>query len=165
MNKLGDVCPAHLHVARTVVQGGAFRKPHQYEDEGEKNRFFFICNCAEKLIESKDIYTVTARSNVMARIDRCRKQNISTDTIVRLAPDNYPDIIVESALDCNSLTTFPYKALELLVAERKIATFTCLPNEILKKIWRAIWISPKLSQYQKDCILPPQERFNISSTL
>jgi len=44
MTRLFQEFPPDFIRDKIYIQGGAFRKKHQYATEGEKSRFFFILN-------------------------------------------------------------------------------------------------------------------------
>ena len=147
MTRLFQAFPSDYIRDQIYIQGGAFRKKHQFATEGEKSRFFFILNLEPK--EDDELIIVTTTTKIEGR----RKYR-RTEVLVDLSPDDYEPLEVNSIIDCESASdSWEKSVLDNAIDRGKVEALRPIPQVILDRLCKAIASAKTLTVAQKRLIL------------
>ena len=146
MARLLDSFPPERIKKTILIRGGAFKKKHEFTNEGEKNRFFFILNKCPQ--EDDRLIIVTATTRI-----RKRKKHRPSEVLVEVTPKEYASLAERSIIDCESCVVWRRTKLEEEVDECRIEPLQQLPKSILERICNAISCSKTLPPVDKRLVL------------
>jgi len=128
------------------VPGGAFRKKHEYRDEGQKKRFFFILN--ESPEKDDRLILVTPTTKIKER-----KQRRSAEVLVEITPQDYFPLQSNSVIDCESCLVQRKDLIEEQIRRHEIEPLQPVPQTILDHLRRAVSFSKTLAPIDKRLVL------------
>ena len=135
------------HIRKAVfVPGGAFRKKHEFRNEGDKKRFFFILNRYPEKDDRLIIVTTTTK------IKKRRKQRLH-EVLVEITHGEYSSLEKHSVIDCESYIIWRRSILEDEINKHKIEPLQPLPASILERLRNAISFSKTLATMDKRLVL------------
>ncbi len=149
---LNSFPPKHIKKA-IFVSGGAFRKKHEFENEGEKKRFFFILNKSPE----KDDRLVTVHTTTKIRK---RKKHRRAEVLVEITTNEYSSLKKRSVIDCDSYHIWRKSIIEDQINKHKIEPLPPLPSLILERLRNAISFSKTLAPIDKRLVLGRCYYFN-----
>ena len=129
-----------------LVPGGAFRRKHEYRDEGQKKRFFFILN--ESPEKDDRLILVTATTKIQER-----RQRRTGEVLVEITPHEYCPLESNSVIDCESCLVQRKDLIEGQIRRHEIEPLQPVPQAILKRLWRAVSFSKTLAPVDKRLVL------------
>ena len=129
-----------------LVPGGAFRKKHEFKDEGEKKRFFFILN---KSPEKDDRLIIVYATTKIKK----RKKHRPSEVLVEITTDEYPSLEKRSVIDCESYVIWRRLVIEDEINKYKVEPLQPLPASILERLRNAISFSRTLAPVDKRLVL------------
>jgi hypothetical protein len=134
-------------IKKTILAaGGAFRKKHEYRNEGEKSRYFFILN---RFPEKDDrLIIVTATTKIQQR-----KKHRLPQVLVEIKPKDYPSLEEHSIIDCESAVIWNRAKFEEQINKGEVEPLATLPDFILEKLRTAISFSRILAPIDKRLVL------------
>lgn len=150
MTPLWEQMPPEMVLSAILVPGGAFRKWHQFGDEGERFRFFFILNRNPQA--DNILVVVTATKQIEAR-KRCRPPEV----LVTIDPGEYDELSGESLIDCSSVHSWNRAKFETAVSDSKITPLKCLSQKILDRLRAAVSCSTIVQPDVKRLVLDEEE--------
>ena len=126
------------------VPGGAFRKYHEFRDEGEKNRFFFILN---RNPQKDDVIVLVTASTKIKKLKQQYRDR--PEVLVTIGPREYEPLPVLSIVNCEAARAELKSNIQQAIDAQKIEYLRPLPAEILRKLCDAI---------AKCKVIPPEDK-------
>jgi len=148
MQELWKKFPPSTIQNHVLKPGGAFRKEYEYEDEGEKPRYFFILNRSPE--QDKQLVIVTATTRIEPR-KKARESD--PKVLVEIKPHEYGVLKRRSVVDCASAKLWEKKKLMDDMEEKRIEPLERLPKDILEKMRFAIRRAKTLPRETKRLVL------------
>lgn len=146
-----SVMPPEWVLKAILKQGGAFKASHEFRDEGQKERYFFVANRSPASDELIVLLTPTTQIDKRRRHHRERADLV----LVAVGPSDYVDIARPSVIDCESPIRWPRATFEAQALAGKYKPLPALPTAIFVRILAAISESRTLSLMEKRLILEP----------
>lgn len=134
-----------------LITGGAFRMNFSRDStQPEKKRYCFILNLNPSTDELLILQTATTSTKII--------QTAPAEDIVRIRITEYRELEKDSFVDCGRPILIKQKDFVQKISDREIQPLSPLPDEILKRIRKAIAGSKRLDYRQKMLILGNPEQ-------
>lgn len=140
--------PAQLRL--TLRSGTVYYFDHRQLSAIEP-RFFIVIN-ADPLLGN--VLIMTVGSSQITKVQE-RRKGLPPETLVIVNPAEYSDFSKQTVIDCNQVFELSKEELIQKINAREIRYHKDLPEEILKRIWRGVRLSPRVDESHKS-LLPPE---------
>ena len=144
VENLSDSFPPEFISKHIFVPGGAFRKYHEFRDEGEKNRFFFVLNKNPQ--QDNVILLATASTKIEKLVHRYQDR---PEVLVAIKHCDYEPLPELSIIDCEAARAWPKSYIQQAIDNHEIELLQPLSSDILEKLRYAI---------SKCKVIPPEDK-------
>ena len=144
VENLGNSFPPEFISKHIFIPGGAFRKHHEFQDEGEKNRFFFVLNANPQ--QDTVIVLATATTKIEKLVHRYRDR---PEVLVAIRHCDYEPLPESSIVNCEAALALPKSRVQQAIDNHEIELLPPLPSDILERLRNAI---------SKCKVIPPEDK-------
>jgi hypothetical protein len=144
VESLRNSFPPEFISKQILVSGGAFRKHHEFRNEGEKKRFFFVLN---KNPEQDDVILLVTASTKIKELKLKYKDR--PDVLVEISPSEYQPLEQPSIVNCEAARAYLKSHIQQFIDNGEIDPLQPLPPKIVEKLHNAI---------AKCKVIPPEDK-------